>query len=44
MAESEAVAFLIALFIIGVPGIVVFGLVCRLLWHAGSWFKRKDRR
>lgn len=26
------------------PALIVFGLVCRLLWHAGSWFKRKDRR
>lgn len=36
----------VALLIVGVPivvGLVLFLLVCRVLWHAGSWFKRKDR-
>lgn len=30
---------LVVLLIVALP----FFLFCRLLWHAGSWFKRKDR-
>lgn len=34
---------LIALVVVGLPFIVIFLLVVRILWHAGSWLKRKDR-
>lgn len=34
---------LIALAIVCLPFIIIFLLVVRLLWHAGSWLKRKDR-
>lgn len=34
---------LIALAVVGLPFIVIFLLIVRLLWHAGSWLKRKDR-
>ena len=43
VVESEAIAFLIAFVLIGGPCLIVFGLLCRLLWHAGSWFKRRSR-
>ena len=31
--------FIVLAVLVGIP----FILLCRLLWHAGSWFKRKDR-
>lgn len=34
---------LIAFAIVGLPFIIIFLLIVRLLWHAGSWLKRKDR-
>lgn len=34
---------LIAFAIVGLPFTIIFLLIVRLLWHAGSWLKRKDR-
>lgn len=36
---SSLVMLILLLLVFGVP----YLLVMRILWHAGSWFKRKDR-
>nr|CDL66941.1 unnamed protein product [uncultured bacterium] len=39
----EVFSLLFMFLIFGVPVIIVFFLICRALWHLGSWLKRKDR-
>jgi hypothetical protein len=37
--DADLIIALLYLFVFGLP----FVLVMRILWHVGSWFKRKDR-